>query len=370
MFRGLGELVADLSLGAWKARVGGTAWYDGAYGLNDQRQFYTDTYLGEYEREAELGEAYLQGSLTDNLDIRLGRQIVVWGKSDNLRVTDVLNPLDNRWPGMTDIRYLRLPTTMTKLDYYFSDWNSSLIVVHEPRFAKTPVYNGEFYPGSQPMPPLQEPGWSWENQQPALALNGIFSGWDISFYGGYVYPAVGFIDRERSGMVYRTFEQALMAGTAVNVALGNWLLKAEAAYWDGLRYSNAANEKSRLDLLAGVEFSGFSETSITFEIVNRHIFDYDPLLAELPDGQQEDTTQYALRFVRDFYHDTLHLNIVLTSFGFLAEDGGFERFQLEYDCNDHIVLTAGLMLYESGEQPGFSGVGDNDKFFVEVKYHF
>lgn len=370
MFRGFGELVTDFSFEDWRGRIGGTAFYDAAYHLNGQRDLYTDQYLDEYEREIELGEAYLQGSLADSLDIKIGRQIVVWGRSDNLRVNDILNPLDLRWPGTTDIRYLRLPVTMTKLDYYVGDWNSSFIVVNEPRFSKLPVYNGEFYPGSQPAPALQEPGWSLENQQPALSVNGIFSGWDLSFYGAWVYPEKGYVAQDSSGNLQRTFDKALLTGTAANVALGNWLIKAEAAYWDNLKFTNVDDEKPRLDILAGIEYSGFTETTITFEIVNRHIFSYDPLLAELPDAVQENTTQYAMRFTRDFIHDTLHLNIVLSSYGFWAEDGGFERAQLDYDLSDDIVLSGGIILYESGDIPGLIGVGDNDNVFIEVEFYF
>ena len=370
MFRGLGELVADVTFGGWMARVGATAFYDAASRLNDQRDLYTEAYLDLYEDEVELGEAYLQGSLADNLDIRVGRQIVVWGKSDNLRVTDVLNPLDNRWPGMTDIRYLRLPVTMSKVDWFAGQWRSSLIVVHEPRFSKIPVYNGEFYGGSQAAPALSEPVWSWDSQQPALSVNGIFSGWDISFYAAQVYPATGFTEQGEGGVPYRTYEKALMGGAAVNVALGNWLIKGEGACWDGLRYTNSTEEKRRLDLLAGLEYSGFTETSIVLELVYRRIGDYEPALAASPDGQDEETTQYALRFVRDFRHDTLHFTALISSYGFFAEDGGFERLQLDYDLNDQVTLTGGLMLYESGDQPGLGGVGDNDKIFVEVKYNF
>ena len=80
--------------------------------------------------------------------------------------------------------------------------------------------------------------------------------------------------------------------------------------------------------------------------------------------------QYALRFTRDFAHDTLHLNIVVASYGLWAEDGGFERVQLDYDLNDEIVLSGGVILYQSGDIPGFAGVGDNDNVFVEVEYNF
>ena len=37
MFRGHGELIADVSFETWKARVGATAFYDAAYHLNNQR---------------------------------------------------------------------------------------------------------------------------------------------------------------------------------------------------------------------------------------------------------------------------------------------------------------------------------------------
>ena len=49
---------------------------------------------------------------------KLGRQIVNWGRSDTVRVLDVINPLDNREPGLVDIEDLRLPVTMARVDYF------------------------------------------------------------------------------------------------------------------------------------------------------------------------------------------------------------------------------------------------------------
>jgi hypothetical protein len=370
MFRGHTELISEATFSGWKARLGATAFYDAAYHLNGQRDLYTDTFLDEYEKEIRLEEAYLQGSLTDDLDLKIGRQIVVWGRSDNIRITDVLNPLDRRWPGMVDIRFLRLPVTMTKIDYFWQNWSVTPLLVHEPRFDIFPAYNGEFYPFPAPAPSLREPDWSWDSQQPALAVNGIFSGWDISFYAGYVYPEGAYLEAEPSGQTYRTRDQALMLGSAANVALGNWLLKAEAAWWDGLRYSTVDDEKSRLDILAGLEYTGFSEATVSFELANRHIIDYDPAMALLPDGQEENWSQYALRFVKDFNNDTLHLTVLVSSFGLLGADGGFERLQLDYDVTDNLTLTGGVVFYESGDHPGFREIGDNDRLLFELEYRF
>ena len=102
----------------------------------DGRDNYTDDVLDDYEKELEFDEVYLQGSVTNDMDLKAGRQIVVWGRSDNIRITDVLNPLDLRWPGLVEIEKLRLPVTMTKLDYYIKGWSLSGIALHEVRYNK------------------------------------------------------------------------------------------------------------------------------------------------------------------------------------------------------------------------------------------
>jgi len=149
-FRGLSMLRTTVALdseatfGGWQLKISGHGFYDAAYVIQNRDQ-YTDELLDLYEQEFELDDVYLIGSLASNLDIKTGRQIVVWGKSDNLRITDILNPLDNRVPGLVDIKNRRLPVTMTKLDYYFGDWNLSGIMVHEVRFDKNPVFNSDFF---------------------------------------------------------------------------------------------------------------------------------------------------------------------------------------------------------------------------------
>ncbi|MBT8345486.1 MAG: hypothetical protein KJO28_04205 [Desulfofustis sp.] len=368
MFRGAGELLSDLSYQGWKARVGISMFYDAAYQLNGQRQFYTDEFLDQYESELRVDEAYLQGGLGSSLDLKMGRQIVVWGKSDNIRVTDILTPLDLRLPGLVDIRFLRLPVTMTKLDYYQGNWNLEGMVIHEPRFNKFPVFNGEFYPLDRPLPDSEEPEISWSNQQAALSLNGIFSGWDIAFYGAYVFDRQPFFSDLPSTV--REYDKVLFGGLAANYAVGNWLLKGEAALTDGLRFSNIDEEKQRFDFLLGFDYSGFSETTITLEFANRHLIDFDERLAQPPDGQKKDWTQFAFRLTKDFLNDTLHLTLLASSYGIFAGEGGFERFQLEYDLRDNLKLTGGVVLYQSGDFPSFQNAGDNDRLLFEIEYRF
>jgi hypothetical protein len=100
----------------WKARIGGRLRYEPIFAIKGHGH-YTSAYVEDRETEAELWDAFVEGSPIQGLSIKVGRQIVVWGTSESLRVTDVLNPLDYREPGVTDIENSRLPLAMTRLDY-------------------------------------------------------------------------------------------------------------------------------------------------------------------------------------------------------------------------------------------------------------
>ncbi len=363
------DMDTDVKLGgSWVGRLGGKAFYDAIYSLRDRHE-YTPQVLDEYEDEYEITEAYLQGSLADNLDIKVGRQIVVWGKSDNIRVTDILNPLDNREPGVVDIRDLRLPVAMSKVDYYLGDWNLSALVSHELRFHKMPVYGNDFYQAPMAAPHEKEYSVAWDNQEYALAANGIFQGWDLSFYGGYLYEDQAHQEMTNKGPTL-THSRLGMLGSALNIAAGNWLIKAEAAYLDGLEYSIDVGKKNRLDALLGAEYQGISETVISVEIADRHIMAFDDRLQQAPVYERQDDFQYVLRVSRDFYNDTLQLTALFTTYGVTGNGGAFQRFTAVYDWTDDIIVTVGLITYQDGDKALFQDISDNDRLFCELRYAF
>lgn len=375
-FRGLSmlrttvALDSEVTFGGWQVKISGHGFYDAAYSLQDREQ-YTGALLDLYEEELEFDDVYLIGSLTSSLDIKTGRQIVVWGKSDNVRVTDILNPLDNRVPGLVDIKNRRLPVAMTKLDYYIGDWNLSGIMLHEVRFDKNPVFNSDFFPGKERLPTENEPDFSLENQQYALALNGIFSGWDLSLYGARIFDARAHVVRNANSSLSREHSRIFMTGLTSNIAIGNWLLKGEAAWFDGLEYGNLpGKEFSRLDVMAGIEYTGFFETFLSIEVVNRHLYDFDDRLQAIPDLVQEDSLQTVAALVRDFANDTIQLKILLSIFGGHGEDGALERFQLDYDLTDNVTMTGGVIFYQSGDEGFLTEIDDNDRIFLELVYEF
>jgi hypothetical protein len=359
----------------WQAEIGIRGFYDLVYVLRGPEN-YTRKVLDDYEKELEILDTFVQGRLTKKLDLKIGRQIVVWGPLFNLRVTDVLNPLDFRLPGLTDLDVLRLPVTMLKLDYFFGNWDLSGMWIPEIRFSKRPVFGSDFYPFPVPMPPEEDPdnGFQFDDAEWAVSLVGTFSGWDIGVYWAYVYedqPHMVLVSPGPPERRVRKHARIHMLGTAGNVALGNWLLKGEVALFEGLKYTNTPGaDYFRLDVGGGFEYTGFHETIVSLEAVNRHIFDYDPLL-ELPgDEVDENEFQWSFRFVRDFMNDTLTLFVVASTFGVKADDGAFERLALEYDITDAVAVMGGVVFYQSGDKGRFKDVSQNDRLFLDLRYSF
>ena len=368
--RGFSRLRAKLNLQLewdiatdWQAHVAGYGFHDFIYGLRD-RDDYSGELLDSMENELVLGEAWVRGKLHPRLDLKLGRQIVVWGKSDNLRVTDVLNPLDARELGLVDIEDLRLPVTMARLDYYWGDWNLSAMAIPEIRFNRNPAFGSDFYPYPTPPPPEKGLSNGGSNTEYALALNGIFSGWDLSLYAARLFDDQPHLE---SGL--REHSRLTMLGISTNIALGNWLLKGELAQFHGLEYSPLPKKKkSRSDLLLGLEYSGFNDTTLSLEIVDRHIHGYDNLL--ITEGIEQDEWQTALRYQGEFLHARLKLTALAILFGDPGKGGGSARFQATYELAEELNLIGGLVAYDSGDKFPFNAISDNDRFFLEIKYSF
>jgi hypothetical protein len=347
----------------FKLKLNGRAYYDAIYSIRGRNKFTNDE-LDELESEIELYDAYLEGSITDNLDFKIGRQVVVWGRSDTLRVTDILNPLDNRRPGLQDIEYLRLPVTMAKADYFAGNWRITPIAILEQRFSKNPPYGSAFYPMSVPAPEDED----YTDVTYALSIGTEFKGGDINFYAAHVY------DDEGYSVVYpevkRKHEKVNMFGTAMNMVIGDWLLKTELAYFDGLKYT-ATNDKTfaRTDILLGFEYKGIDDTYVSYDFVSRNIKDYDKRLLNELNPLNKHNYQHALRIMSDFMNATLHVNYLITTYGEKLDEGGFQRFWVEYEVSDTVNMTIGIVDY-IGDAPVMELIEDNNMLFANFSYNF
>jgi len=368
----------------YKIRISGDAFYDAIYDIKNQNHYNKDT-LDIYQTQLRLDDTYIQGSITKDLDTKIGRQIVVWGKSDSIRITDVINPLDNRLPGLTDIEDLRLSTTIAKFDYYKGDWNISAMAILESRIFLEAAPRSEYFPvdsifpiAPDPFVSLAQPSNSLENMQYAFAANGVFSGWDLSFYGADVLDSKWHIEGTLPNAT-RVVSKIQMLGFAFNIVQGSWLYKSEVALINGIKYNSTPDDKRRLDTLLGVDYMGIKNTTLSLELANRHIFDYERQMSgvtvsNVPDYVQEDEIQTAIRATHSMQNDTFNATALLSMFGHNWQYGGFFRASLEYDVRDALLIKLGIIDYLNtsikSEKPFTDAISNNDKIYIDVTFSF
>jgi hypothetical protein len=346
----------------WKFKTNAKAYYDAIYDIKDEH--YSRDELDELRGEVELFDAYVEGSIADNFDVKLGRQVVVWGRSDTIRITDVLNPLDNRRPGMIDIEDLRLPVAMAKFDYFIGDWRITPIAILEQRFSKNPPFGSAFYP----LPFAAPDDESYSDVTYALSIGGEFSGWDVNFYAAKIHDDAGYLPKIPNPKIQH--DKVTMFGSALNFLSGSWLLKTELAYFDGLKFtSTQEKEFSRTDALVGVEYKGIADTMISYDFSLRHLNRYDNKLLNGFNPLEKNTYQHAFRVTSDFMNATLHANYLISLYGSKLDKGGFQRAWIKYDIADAIGMNVGVVDYIGGSKL-FDAVKDNDMVFADISYSF
>ena len=366
-----------------KFKINARAFYDGIYDTSSA--VYYPAEVASLNHEVELFEAYLEWSPYENIDVKLGRQVVVWGRSDTIRITDILNPIDNRRPGIVDIEDLYLPVTMLKFDYQYDNWRISPIIMLEQRFTKDPPYGSLYNPFSYEYDydeavALGLPIYSLSHEQYndptyALSIGADFEGWDINFYASRLYEDRGYIPLAQlpDSVLDKKYShnKTNMFGTALNVLSGSWLFKTELAYFSGLTYTATQDRRlSRTDGMLGLEYSGITNTTISYDFSVRHFNQYDSRLF-VPEENflEQNTYQQAFRISSNFVDDTIHPNYVISMYGKQLDEGGYQRAWLDYDVADAINAEFGVVDYFGGT-PLFDLVKDQVVVFMDMSYNF
>jgi len=422
--RARADVQADVSLPRdFRGRIQAFGYYDFAYLIHGQRK-YTEAVLQDYQLEGEILDFWVAGRLHPRIDVKLGRQVVNWGRSDTLRVTDVLNALDNREPFLVDIESLRLPSTMAKVSGYLGDWSLTALVIPEIRYDYDPPPGSDFYPRPDfrdiPPPP---PGFPLTRDESAAlltvqtadtfardlpssrtdrwgstpeygaALTGIFSGWDVSLYAARLYQ-----NRTTTVVSLPTFDtvpaftdddRVTMLGAGGNYTVGSWLFKAELAWLDELDYvyleadpvwqptdplpgyTVQSGRFSRLDWMLGAEYYGIDDVTIALEVAHRHVFGYADALRYLPNYVYRDSVETALRVTSE--HMNARLRIVALGLALVNErgfQGAMARLSAEYELAAGLSVTGGYLGFFGDDQPPFDTWRRNDRVFAKLKLSF
>lgn len=131
--------------GYWEFRAVPNIYYDVAY---EKMDIYDEQDVGEYSTDIDLRDTYI-GYRGSNSVIRVGRQVISWGKMDGLRLADRVNPVNlERYmvPYLYDYEEGVQHVSAVSWDVFTSHSNFQFVVVPEYQQSKLPSVNNRFSP--------------------------------------------------------------------------------------------------------------------------------------------------------------------------------------------------------------------------------
>ncbi|THB73608.1 MAG: hypothetical protein D6B25_14860 [Desulfobulbaceae bacterium] len=363
------ELLAAMKLTpTLNAVVSGWGFFDIAYGT-DLHQYHTDSWFDQPAYDFELDETYVSTKLSAAVDFSFGRQITRWGKADLFRVNDIWHTDDNREVSLLDSWGTRQPILSSKLAHASGQSLLSLIIAHEFREEKPPVFGSDFYPYKFPLPSLEHDYSNTFIHSAGVEYKRSFPAIDVSISAASFLKEYDYIGLTIDSLK-RKIARVGIIGAGFEIPYAQWLFKSEIAYLTGLEYYSLNSPKDRFDILVGFDYLGFENTTLSFEVVNRHITDFTSALASLSNTPEKNTFLWGFRFSRFFLRNRLNATFFSLNGGIDFKHGSVQKLSFRYDFTDAYNLTFGVLLFAGGETFPTEEIGNNDRIILKFTYNF
>jgi len=299
----------------------------------------------EEELELDLYQGYLDYYFS-NADLRLGRQIISWGKADGLRVTNLINDQNKVQRPYVEPDDRFLGSDALKLDYFTEDGTLEAVIALPPADSNLDA---------------DQPGFGIR-----YSVLGMGSDYEITAGSFPQYNSMLELYNQIRGSGEPLYRDQNFLGGSFSNDLGKFVLKGEGAYFFDRSYLKQTQfgpeivENDELELLLGIDYY-LGDYLIAFQAKEGILIgEADNILRDRSLGE------YSLMVQRTFMRDNLALENWFI-YREMAELPGMEntllwRPRLNYKYSDQITFSTGIDHLFQGR--------DQSNIFVELKYIF
>jgi len=297
------------------------------------------------ELELELYEGYLDYYFS-KVDLRLGRQIISWGKADGLTVTNLINDQNRVQRPYVDPDDRLLGSDALKLNYYTDQGTLEAVLA---------------------LPPVDS---DLDADQPGFGVRysvlGMGSDYEISAGSFPQYNSMLEAYNRVTGSREAVYRDQNFIGGSFSNDLGKFVLKGEGAYFFDRDYLQQTRrgpqivENDELELLLGIDYY-LGDYLIALQAK-------EGILIDEPDNLVRDKTigEYSLMVQRSFLRDNLTVENWMI-YREMAELPGMEdtllwRPRISYDYSDRLTFSSGLDHVVDGPE--------KSELFAQIEYRF
>jgi hypothetical protein len=258
--------------------------------------FYPQAVRKDQRLDFFVRETYIDTSV-GNVELRLGKQNIVWGEMVGLFFADVVSATDQRDFVLPDFEIIRIPQWAMRAEYFGEKSHAEIIWLPYPDINKIGKPGAEFYP----LPSAAPPGFSQQVENEVLPGRGLKdsnfgaristlrNGWDLSafYYRSTDVNPTFYRDVTLAPTPTLVFtplhDRIWQTGATLAKDLGSVVLKAETVYTSGRHFNvtrltepTGVVPQNTLDYVLGLDFTLPRETRLNLQYFERVFFDYDP----------------------------------------------------------------------------------------------
>jgi len=334
--------------------------------------------------DVELREAYIDTELGSTF-LRVGKQQVVWGQADGLKVLDVINPQSFREFILDDFEDSRIPLWMVNAEFPIGGamlqflWipDKTYDDIPEPgaTFAFTsPLIVPEIPPGVPvTIAPLERPDDFLKDSDVATKLSVFVGGWDLSLNYAYHYfdrPVVRHEFSSAGITVRQNYERTHLLGGTVSNVFGDFTLRGEIGFSNN-RYFLTNNvtdadgviQSGELSYVFGLDYQGWRDWFVSAQVFQSFVTDPTPALV-----RDDVDTSATLLVRRDFMNDSLQVEALLIQS--LNQGDGVLQASLKYEWRTNIRLKVGADIFYGKPQGLFGQFDKNDRVSMGIEIGF
>jgi len=358
-----------------------------------------------------LREAYIEVK-KEKYSVSLGRQIVTWGKLDDVTLVDKMNPQDYKWLVLFEKQERKDPVFMCKLNWYAdnyeleavfipffelsdrqffgSDWSVfDHIIDGVPAAAKSTMNLINIHPNDS----LEEDTIS--NSQFGLRFRSNIDEVDYDLYYMYLHhDLVALRERNSNGAALKQF---LYQPTSANLnnllslspsqndltldrehprvhIIGGDFETVKGAYGIRGEYAFTFNEpyirrdfsylkKDSFSLGLGVDHTNSNNWYYNIQFIQKYIFNYEHLFVT-----EEFSHQVTATLRKDFLRGNLLFDFDC-AYNISYGDRIFNP-ELTYKFNNGVEMSLGVFVFEGGISTLFGAYNNKDLVYLETVYKF
>ena len=346
----------------------------------------SDFYSSEVRRDQRanflLRETYVDIPVA-GLELRLGKQNIVWGEMVGLFFADVVSARDQRDFILPDFEIIRIPQWAARAEYFGGNYHLEAIWLPYAEVDRIGKPGAEFYPVQTPPPAgfqqrfedPTEPPHTVRNSNVGLRASTVRSGWDMSlfyyrstdvnptFYREVVLapePTVVFTPRH---------DRIWQVGGTLGKDLGPTVLKAEVIYASGRSFNvtrldapTGVVAQDTLDYVVGLDFTFGTATRLNVQYFQRHFYEHDPDLI-FDRNESGITLLLSTKFAGSWEPEILVIQSLNRSEGLL-------RPRLAWIPEKNWRVVFGVDVFTGPPTGLFGRFDDNDRVYIELRRDF